>query len=92
MVQACRLVKTLGLVPSFRNLYIVELAISAESTFASISLQEAADDIIESARICRHKLHHCIDYFWFEDSCYRQPKLTFKHQDDLRMRERARDY
>lgn len=89
---ACRLVKALGLVPSFRNLYVVELAITAESNFSSISLSEATDHIIECARIYRDELHQCLNYFWFEDACWRQPKLSFKHQDEIRMREKAHWY
>lgn len=89
---ACRLVKCLGLVPTFRNLHVIELAIEAESAFASISIPEAADRIIECARVYRDELHQCLNYFWFEDCCWRQPKLTFKHQDELRMREKASWY
>jgi hypothetical protein len=92
MQAACGLLKTLGLVPSFRNLYIVELAIKSESNFSSISIPEAAERIAEAARICRDEMHQCIDYFWFEDACWRQPKLSFSHQDELRMRDKARWY
>jgi hypothetical protein len=90
-IAAIRLVKTLGLVPSFRNLYIVELAIHAESNFSSISIPEATDRIIASARIAL-RMGECLDYFWFEDSCWRHPKLSFSERDDLRMREKARYY
>lgn len=91
MAQACRLVKTLGLVPSFRNLYIVELSVTAESNFSSLSLQEATDRIIAIAQTAL-QCGECLDYFWFEDCCWRNPKLSFSERDDLRMREKARWY
>lgn len=88
MAQACRLIKTLGLVPSFRNLYVIELAITAESDFSSTPLPQATDQIISDARSGRQMGEH-IDYFWFEDECWRHPKLTFKQRDEIRMREKA---
>ena len=91
MQAASRLIKSLGLVPSFRNLYIVELAISAESNFSSMSVPEAADQIIAIARSAL-AMGECLDYFWFEDCCWRHPKLSFKERDDLRRREQARWY
>jgi len=84
-IAACRLIKILGLVPSFRNLYIVELAIGSESQFASISIQQATDEIIRIARIAL-QMGECLDYFWFEDCCWRHPKLSFRERDDLRDR------
>lgn len=92
MQEAIRLGRVLGLVPSFRNLYIWELAIANESQFASISLREAADRIIAIARISVDELLDSLDYFWFEDCRWRNPKLSFKERDDLRMREKARQY
>lgn len=92
MAAACRLVKSLGLVPSYRNLYVIELAIRTEASFSSISIPEATDEIIACARIYRDEMHHCLNYFWFEDCCWRQPKFSFKERDDLRMREKARWY
>jgi hypothetical protein len=89
--QACRLIKSLGLVPSFRNLYIVELAINAESSFSSISIPEATDRIITEARSAL-QMGECLNYFWFEDCCWRNPQLSFRERDDLRMREKARWY
>lgn len=91
MQAACRLVKILGLVPSFRNLYIIELAIRAESNFSAISVQEAEEAIIANARAAL-RTGECLDYFWFEDCRWRNPKLTFKQRDDLQMREKARNY
>jgi hypothetical protein len=88
MVAACRLVKSLGLVPSFRNLYVIELAIRAESQFSSITIREAADRIIAIGRIAL-QMGECLNYFWFEDACWRNPKLSFKERDDLRMRREA---
>jgi hypothetical protein len=87
-IAACRLIKILGLVPSFRNLYIVELAIASESQFASIPIQQATDEIIQIARVAL-QMGECLDYFWFEDCCWRHPKLSFKERDELRMRQRA---
>ncbi|HEX4284659.1 MAG TPA: hypothetical protein VHZ28_06170 [Terracidiphilus sp.] len=90
-IAACRLVKSLGLVPSFRNLHIIELAITAESNFSSISIQQATDQILHEARVgleCGESL----DYFWFEDCRWRNPKLSFKERDEKRMREKARWY
>ena len=88
---ACRLVKCLGLVPTFRNLYVIELAITAESEFSSTSIEQATDQIIAAAHSAREMGEH-IDYFWFEDECWRHPKLTFKERDDLRMRQMAHWY
>jgi hypothetical protein len=80
---ACRLIKHLGLVPSFRNLHIVELAITSESNYSSISLQEATDRIIDLARIALLG-GECLNYFWFEDCCWRNPKLSYRERDKLR--------
>ena len=91
MRAACRLVKALGLVPTFRNLHVIQLAISAESGFASISIPEATDQIIAGARAAL-RAGECLDYFWFEDCCWRNPKLSFKERDDLRLRRLARYY
>ena len=91
MTAACRLTKSLGLVPSYRNLYIIELAITAESEFSSTSIQQATDRIIADARIARELGEH-VDYFWFEDECWRHPKLSFKQRDEIQEREKARWY
>jgi hypothetical protein len=88
-IAACRLIKTLGLVPSFRNLHIVELAISSESEFSSISIREATDEIIRIAQVALG-MGECLDYFWFEDACWRHPKLSFKERDELRDRRELR--
>jgi hypothetical protein len=91
MQAALQLVKCLGLVPSFRNLHIIELAISAESNFSSISIPEAAERIIKMARIDLTR-GESLDYFWFEDCRWRHARLTFQERDEMRMREKARYY
>lgn len=90
-IAACRLVKTLGLVPSFRNLHIIELAIESESSFSSVSIQQSTDQILAIARTAI-ELGECVNYFWFEDCCWRNPKLSFKERDEMRTREKARWY
>jgi hypothetical protein len=90
-IAACRLAKTLGLVSTFRNLYIYEMAITSESNFSSISIPEAMHLIIAEAREALER-GECLDYFWFEDCRWRHPKLSFSERDDLRMREKARYY
>lgn len=91
MQSACRLVKTLGLVPSYRNLYVIELAIRAEASFSTISVQEATDRIITTGRSAL-QMGECLDYFWFEDACWRHPKLSFQERDEMRVRAKARYY
>lgn len=90
MQAAVRLTQTLGLVPTFRNLYIREAAIKAESSYASISVQEAADRIIKEGKLAL-EMGESLDYFWFEDCCWRYPKHSFKERDEMRnaMRMRA---
>lgn len=88
---ACRLVKTFGLLPTFRFLYIVELSIKTESEFSSISIRESTDEIIRQARFALQR-GETLNYFWFEDCGWRYAKLTFKERDELRMREKARWY
>ena len=75
--------KCLGLVPTFRNLYIVQLAIETEVNISSASIEQAADQIIADAIVARQMGEH-VDYFWFEDCCWRFPKLSFKERDRLR--------
>lgn len=91
MQAAIRLVKSLGLVPSYRNLYVIELAISSESNFSSIPIAEAAERIIADGRAAL-QMGESLDYFWFEDACWRHPKLSYRERDELRMREKARCY
>jgi hypothetical protein len=91
MQAAISLVKSLGLVPTYRFLYVVELAITTESEFASISVGESAAQIGAAARLAL-KMGECVNYHWFEDSCWKHPKLSFSERDELRMREKARWY
>jgi len=91
MRAALQLVKTLGLNPTFRFLYIVQLSINTESEFRSISIPEAADRIIAQAKAAL-EMGECVNYHWFEDCCWRHPKLSFKERDEMRMREKARWY
>lgn len=82
---ACRLMKCLGIVRTHRNLYIVQLAIESECEMSSRSIEEAAIQIIQIAGHAREMGEH-VDYFWFEDSCWRYPKLSFKERDEYRDR------
>jgi hypothetical protein len=88
---ACRLLKWLGLPLTFRNLYVVELAIAAEVGLASSTIEQAVEEISSQAQAAR-ELGVVVNYFWFEDCGWRFPKLSFKERDDLRMREMARRY
>lgn len=90
-LAACRFAKCLGLPLTYRNLYIVELSIEAESNFSQVGIARAAATILDSA-VAARDMGVCVNYFWFEDCCWRQPKLSFKERDDLRMREKARWY
>lgn len=91
MQAAIHLAKSLGLPHTFRNLYVYEKAIEAESDFSKLSLSQAADRIIADGRVAL-RMGECLDYFWFEDCCWRNPKLSFSERDELRMREKARWY
>jgi hypothetical protein len=82
MEEAIRLGKRLGLTPSHRNLYIWELSILAESEFAGICLQEASAVIAANARQAMG-FGECVNYHWFEDRCWRNPKYTFRQRDEL---------
>ena len=82
---ACLLMKCLGIVRTHRNLYIVQLAIECECEMSSRSIEEAAIQIIQIAGHAREMGEH-VDYFWFEGSCWRYPKLSFKERDEHRDR------
>ena len=90
-LAACRFAKCLGLPLTFRNLYVIELAIEAECQFSKVTVAKAAAIIMDGASAAR-SLGECVNYFWFEDCCWRHPKLSFKQRDDLWMREKARWY
>lgn len=85
---ACLLLKRLGFPLTFRNLYVVELAIEAESGLSSIPPDVAAEFIIDCARMALRDGEN-LNYFWFEDAGWRNPKRSFKQQDELRMRREA---
>jgi len=87
-IAACHLAKRLCLPLTFRNLYVIELAIEAEITFSSISVQEAANQIADYAIAARETGEH-VDYFWFEDCGWRYRKLSFRERDEHRMRQLA---
>jgi hypothetical protein len=109
-LAACSLAKRLCLPLTFRNLYVIEMAIEAERTYAEnynwdmerslafeqkrkpnptgpVSVSRAAATIMEGA-ILALEMGECVNYFWFEDCCWRRPKLSFKDRDYLH--ERAR--
>lgn len=111
-LAACRFAKCLGLPLTYRNLYVIELAIEAEVVFAEqynrelaqflareegqpmkqpvpVSIAQAAATIMDGAISARER-GECVNYFWFEDCGWRQPKLSFKERDDLRFRARYR--
>lgn len=88
---ACRLAKCLGLPRSFRNLYIIELAIETEVELSSCSIDEATTEIIEQARAAR-STGIFVNYHWFEDAGWQFHRFTFKERDDRRMRQMARYY
>jgi hypothetical protein len=90
-LAACRFLKCLGMPTSYRNLYIVELSLEAESDFSHVSIAKAAAIIMDAAQAAL-QMGECVNYFWFEDCCWRHPKLSYKERDDLRMREMARWY
>lgn len=90
-LAACRFAKCLGLPLTYRNLYVIELALEAESNYSQVSIAKAAAIILDSAQAAL-RTGECVNYFWFEDCCWRNPKLSYKERDDLRMREMARWY
>jgi hypothetical protein len=87
-LAAIRFAKCLGLPLTYRNLYVIELALDAESSFSQVSIAKAAAIILDGA-IAARTMGECVNYFWFEDCGWRQPKLSFKQRDDLRMRAEA---
>lgn len=87
-LAAIRFCKCLPLPLSFRNLYIVELSIEAESNFSQVSIAKAAAIIMDGA-IAAREMGECVNYFWFEDSGWRQPKLSFRQRDELLNRREA---
>jgi hypothetical protein len=88
MDAAIRLAKSLGLPLTHRNLYVIEKAVEAESSFQKISTG-AAVEIIRDGAMAEVVRGGELNYFFFEDCRWRYPKLTFKERDDLRMREKA---
>jgi hypothetical protein len=87
-LAACRFAKCLGLPLTYRNLYVIELAIEAESNFSQVTIAKAASIIMDGA-LAALEMRECVNYFWFEDCCWRHPKLSFKERDELRMRDGA---
>ena len=67
---ALRLIKCLGLVLSFRNLYIIQPALEAEGRFLRLPMQEAANHVIGMALIAFDRGDD-VDYFWFMDCRWR---------------------
>lgn len=92
MAEACRLAKRLGLPLTFRNLYVIDAAIAAESEFLNVDPREAADTIIEGA-IEHAERGEEINYFFFEDCRWRYPRLTWAEKEAIAERQlrRARD-
>ena len=90
-LAACRLLKCLGMPRSFRNLYIVELALEAETDFSRCGVARAAATIFECAQAAR-AMGECVNYFWFEDSGWRQPKLSYKQRDEIMLRSKLGCY
>lgn len=103
---ACRVAKALCLPLTFRNLYVIELAIEAEIEFsatphtssagvdvpgAEVPVAQVTAEIIGQAQAAR-RLGVSINYLWFEDCGWRFHKFTFQERDEMRMRERARHY
>lgn len=66
---ACRLAKRLALPLTFRNLYVIELAIEAEASRCG-SISEAVEIIFEPAmdELFRGRV---VNYFFFEDARWR---------------------
>lgn len=90
-MAACSFAKCLGLPLTYRNLYVIELAIEAESNFRQVGIAKAAALILDSAQAAI-EMGECVNYFWFEDCCWRHPKLSYRERDDLRMSVKARWY
>lgn len=88
-LAAIRFAKCLGLPHSFRNLYIIELAIDAESNFSQVTIARAAAIIMDGA-IAARESGECVNYFWFEDCGWRHPKLSYKERDEMRFHIRYR--
>jgi hypothetical protein len=90
-IAACGLLKRLGFPLTFRNLYVAELAIEAETALSSNSLQQVTEEIFSQAEAAR-SMGVTVNYFWFEDCGWRFHKFTFQERDEMRMRAKARYY
>ena len=88
---ACHIAKCLALPITFRNLYVIELAVKTEVDLSAVPFSEAAATIIAEAHAAR-RMGVFVNYFWFEDGGWRFHKLTFKERDEQRTREKARYY
>lgn len=86
-LAAIRMAKCLALPLTFRNLHVIELALEAESQFAKVSITKAADTILQCA-MAQSDIGEAINYFWFEDGCWRQRRLSFKERDEIRFQRR----
>ncbi len=83
---AIGLAKRLCLPLTFRNLYVIELALEAESgSSPQLTLQQITQEIFEQAEAAR-RLGEQVNYFWFEDCGWRFRKITFKERDEMRLR------
>lgn len=74
-LAAVRFAQCLGLPLTFRNLYVIELAIEAESEFRRVSIGEAAE-IIRDGAMAEAVRGGELNYFFFEDCRWRYPKLN----------------
>jgi hypothetical protein len=70
MQQAISLAKRFGIPLSHRNLYVIDLAVQAESEFRQISLCAAAANIREGA-LAEIARGGSLNYFFFEDAGWR---------------------
>ncbi len=77
MQAAISLAKRFGLPLSHRNLYVIELAILAESEFRQISIGGAAANIREGA-LAEVTRGGSLNYFFFEDARWRSPRCESK--------------
>jgi hypothetical protein len=77
MQAAISLAKRFGLPLSHRNLYVIELAVLAESDFRQILIPEAASNIREGA-MAEIVRGGSLNYFFFEDAGWRFPRRETK--------------
>ena len=90
-IAACRLIKHLGHVPTFRMLYVVELALQAECDYQHCSLVQSAKTIFDGA-MEQVRRGEAVDYFFFEDCRWRYFRLSRVEREEIAKRQIRRSW